>query len=354
MRTVKEDVTASCDRKKWATLFGALVHMLQNQQSQLETLVGERERLGDRIRVQYDRWVSDVRLFDDQISQMKREMALAELARSVELAKADLVRDFKDREAFLYKLKLEHMEDELTDFKAWFDFRSHRCQDQKYISPHKMYETSKDKETDGSPSRIVNSKKAECHYETLEDEVKRLKFEYDKLSVKHNHEVSALLSEKDFVWNHYRNMEGEYVDQLRMKNEEVDRLNEDIVKLLASMEELQSTNMEKKGKIACVEANVAKLEAETKMKNEEISRLSKEVELSRGLKSSHPFTPLLNPCMIEPKASRLEGNGGSQNERSTNVKKESSSSMQRIRIIKRKQLNQKLQSCSHHLLKFQN
>ena len=61
---------ASSDRENWQKIFNGLVEMLQTQQRQLETLAKERKLLEDRIRMQHERWVSDVRLLEDQISQV--------------------------------------------------------------------------------------------------------------------------------------------------------------------------------------------------------------------------------------------------------------------------------------------
>lgn len=47
-----------------------MVHMLQTQQKQLETLIEERKLLEDRIRMQHDRWSSDTRLYEDLVCQV--------------------------------------------------------------------------------------------------------------------------------------------------------------------------------------------------------------------------------------------------------------------------------------------
>ncbi|GMH18019.1 hypothetical protein Nepgr_019860 [Nepenthes gracilis] len=342
MGTIKENAQASSDHKKWEKIFSAFVQLLKTQQSQIKTLVEERKRLEDRIKIQYDRWVSDVRLSEDQISQMKRETELAELARLVDAAKADLMMGFKRREALCYKLKLEDSQDELTDFKAWFDFLCPRRPDQLDTS---VDETLKGKRGETTTSKILDRTKPQCLlHQTLEEEVKRLKHENNKLSVKNSSEVSALLSEKDFVWNQYRNLESSYIDKLSIKNDQVKELNERILKLLASIEELQSLKAEKDGKIASMEAVVANLEAEAKKKNEQATKLSKELELLRGLKTAAPFvTPALKHCQIEQKICRLEGRSSSQNSRSANVKKESASMQvvhgQGNKIMKRKSMD---------------
>lgn len=70
---------ASSDRQNWHNIFNALVKMLRNQQTQLETLAKERKLLEDRFRMQHDNWVSDVRLLEDQISQVIPQVSVLEL-----------------------------------------------------------------------------------------------------------------------------------------------------------------------------------------------------------------------------------------------------------------------------------
>ena len=61
----------SSERQKWEKIFEGLVKMLKTQQHQLETLAKDRKILEDRINMQYERWVSDVRLYEDHNSQVR-------------------------------------------------------------------------------------------------------------------------------------------------------------------------------------------------------------------------------------------------------------------------------------------
>lgn len=67
---IDKDSHVSSDRQKWQKIFNALVHMLQTQQTQVESLAKERKLLEDRIKFQYDRWLSDVHSLQDQIAQV--------------------------------------------------------------------------------------------------------------------------------------------------------------------------------------------------------------------------------------------------------------------------------------------
>lgn len=107
-----------------------------------------------------------------------------------------------------------------------------------------------------------------------------------------NSKVIALLAERDFVWNQYKKRESDLTDRLKSKSTEVEQANEKIQKLLASMEILQSSNTEKD----CIILKLkTELEDASGKKSEEISRLSRELELLRKGKSAS-VTPVLRRC----------------------------------------------------------
>ncbi|GAB2293866.1 hypothetical protein Dimus_028077 [Dionaea muscipula] len=316
MGTIEEDGKTSSNRRKWQKIFNALVKMLQSQQSQLETLVDDRNRLQNRIKVQYDRWVADVRLLEDENSQMKREISLIESERLVAASKTDFMLGLKHRAAFIYKHRLDDLEDELTDFKAWMDEKD------KSIQMLLEAASKGNRQEDGS-SKMTCAKKSEHHHPRLEKEVERLKTEYQELSTQKSAEISALLTEKSFVWNQYRIMESDLTNQLRIKNVEVSKLNEKVVILLENIEELQSANEEKDAKITALEANVAKLEADADKKSQEFSRILKEVEPLRRIKGAASITPpVVRTITTRSQSSRLDSsNGCSQINRPTWAKK---------------------------------
>lgn len=61
---------ASSERQKWDKIFNGLVKMLNSQQEQLQSLVTERKILEDRIKMQHEKWVSDISLYEDHIGQV--------------------------------------------------------------------------------------------------------------------------------------------------------------------------------------------------------------------------------------------------------------------------------------------
>ncbi|XP_043708467.1 chromosome partition protein Smc [Telopea speciosissima] len=308
----------SSDRKKWQKIFNALVHMMQTQQIQLESLAKERKLLQDRIQIQQDRWVSDVHVLQQEISQMKMDILQVELARSLEEAKSDLVVGLKQREAFLYKLKLGSAETDLEDLKLWVECLTHKCSEQKGESQEKIKEIDKGK--GGGEDDRCTKEEEQRRSKLLEGEVRKLKRAQEKLNSENNSEVSALLTERNFLWNQFKKMESDYDSLLKSKLSEIQLANEKIEKLIASMEQLESSNGEKDETILMLRTDLAKLEAAMDHSNTEFSRLSKELESLRNSRSAS-VTPVLNRCTVDPSSSILQSKNTSKDRRLP-VKKE--------------------------------
>ncbi|GAY42909.1 hypothetical protein CUMW_070600 [Citrus unshiu] len=252
---------ASLERQKRDKI---LVKMLKSQQEQIETLVKEREILEDHLKMQHEKWVSDIRLYEDHISQMKSEIVAQELIHLLDAAKSDMVVGLKLREASLLKLMLEYTDDQLADFMAWFDLL-------------------RQKPKDGEPKSI---------------------------------EVSAFLDERAFLWNQYKVMENDLTSKINSKRAEVDRANERIEKLLASTEQLQLSNNEKDETIAKLKTQIAQMETGSKKWNTEISRLTQELELLRKSRTASD-TPVLNRCTRIAGATTSNAGDSVQNRSST-------------------------------------
>ena len=145
------------------------------------------------------------------------------------------------------------------------------------ISFDGLYESFKEKV--GSPSSSKEGSKR--HFE-LKKELAILKRDYEKLSVKHKSDMTALQDENTFVWNQYKAMERSYTNQLQNKNDEINRASGNILSLLTNLEQLQSAGIEKDETVAMLRANVVELGDAGNRKDEEISKLSKELELLKS------------------------------------------------------------------------
>ncbi|KAF9618452.1 hypothetical protein IFM89_001175 [Coptis chinensis] len=277
----KQPSPQSSQRERWGFVFKGLVTMLESQQEQIEKLVKQRQLFQDRFQAQQERWLSDVRLLEDQVTQWKKKVLEEEMGRNVEIAKSELFVSLKQREALLFKLKLEHAESDLSDFRLGFDYLTHELSEKNEKS--QVIYKNQSNVKDGEDGREVKSK-------ILESEVKRLKRQCENLSITNEKEVSALMVERDFMWNQLKHVEEDYSGFQKNKRIEVEQANEKIGKLITSLEQLQSSNSEKDGIIAKLKADLAKLEAETDISCREISRLSKEIEISKNSKSA-PLTP---------------------------------------------------------------
>ncbi|XP_062164518.1 uncharacterized protein LOC133871154 isoform X2 [Alnus glutinosa] len=299
----------SSERRKWDKIFNGLVHMLQTQQAQLETLAKERKLFEDCVRVQHERWVSNARLYEGQISQLKGDLVAQQMTLSLEAAKSDFVTSLKRREAFLGKLKLEDTETELADFKAWFDYFSHESSYLKDLS----LRNGSDMQGEERRSKI------------LEGEIRRLKHEYEKLALEKSSEVSALLAEKKFVWNQYKIMENDYTSKLGSNRSEVAKANQTIEKLLSRVEQLQSLNDDKDEMVARLRNKVAEMEAERNKLNEATSRTSHKLDLLKKSRSSS-VTPVLNCCTARAQRSCVGAKKSGSNRSNITVKNELSAS----------------------------
>ncbi|KAI6687627.1 hypothetical protein NL676_024455 [Syzygium grande] len=296
MGTRKDASEASSDRRKWRKVFNALVEMLGAQQAQLVTLVKERKLLEDRIRMQHRRWDSDVRFLKDRISQMKGALKVQDMAHFLGSTKLDFALGLKQREALLYKLKLEQADDELADFRGCLDIIPQKCSE---LEESAQLNNSAETRKTRRGLRSCNRKSAkdakegqEEHTHSLEEEMKKLRLEYDKLLSEKNSEASALLAEKKFVWHQYNILETDLNDKLKSKGAELDLANQKISRLLTSMEKLEMMNGEKDDTITELKSKIDEMEAILGKQNEEIARLAHESEV---LKKSI-VTPVLSRC----------------------------------------------------------
>ncbi|KAE8682134.1 Detected protein of unknown function [Hibiscus syriacus] len=291
----------SSERQKWDQIFEGLVKILKTQQLQLETLAKERKIIEDRIKMQYERWVSDVRLYEDHISQMKSELQSEEMARVLEATKADMMVGLKHREAFLCEMKLEETEAELTDFRVWFNILGKSSKD---ISQRDPIETKKGM----SGGKRSGSKSVTL--ETLEDNVRRLKLQYENLVSEKSSQATALMAENKFAWNQFNILESRYTDKLNSKQSELEKANKRIEALISHMEELRSSNAEKDEIIERLKAELSQKEADAS-RFREASKIPRDVELSRkSTTASH--TPVIKRCTAGGKTSILRGKNGSR------------------------------------------
>ncbi|XP_050363153.1 uncharacterized protein LOC126782042 [Argentina anserina] len=304
---------SSSESQNWEHIFNAMVNILQEQQSQLETMAKDRKMLADRIRTEHEKWDFNVRLLQDQIAQLDADLVRQEKVGVVEVAKLELLLGMKEREAGLFRFQKEELQRDLDDFVTWVKLRAEGASDPK-VDGESSKRKGRNDSSVKSLSRIGSGEKRLS--KGSDDDLKKLQQEYDKLALEKRNEVSALLAQKKFVWNQYNIMEKDYDGKLKSKQSEVDQANEKVQNLLASMEQLQSANKEKDDKIALLETDFTKLK-------EENSKVVRELESFRKSVSASA-TPVLNHCSARTRAYNLRGKNGALDRSVVTVKNESS------------------------------
>uniref|UniRef100_A0A7N1A4B6 Uncharacterized protein n=2 Tax=Kalanchoe fedtschenkoi TaxID=63787 RepID=A0A7N1A4B6_KALFE len=274
----KKMAPVSSERQRWDRTYNNLVYLLRTQQIHLETLLKERNLLERRIKTQHEWWASVVRAAEDQIFQMKCDMAIEDGVRSLQAAKSDLLAGSAQGETARLKLMLDYAENELAeDHKNYLDALHQKTSQSKDLSERDSTRSSKKKGFEAGEGVVI----VDTHSDVLKSEIQLLGAENEKLSLKKTAEVSGLLLEKDFVCHQLKTLESDYADKLRRKADEVDKANEKITNLVARMEELQSTNSEKDKTIKALESEIAKMEADAGAQRNELSRVNKELETFR-------------------------------------------------------------------------
>ncbi|KAL4557532.1 hypothetical protein LXL04_035713 [Taraxacum kok-saghyz] len=244
----------SNDREgSWKTIFDGLVALVQDQQRQLESLLQERNSLKKRLQSHHSRWAFDVKLLKDHISQMMRGSKIKDIAHAVDAAKANLILSMKQKEAIMHKLKFEDADDERADLKLLFEELCQCLREPKHVTRS-------------------NSK---------------------------NLDESALKAERDFAWNQFKKTDAQLQEHVKRTKSEIESANDKIEKLISELEQSVSSHMEKNKTISSLQDDVAVLESDSRRKSEEISRLTKELELLRGGSSNRSITPVLRRCTVQ-------------------------------------------------------
>lgn len=116
---------------------------------------------------------------------------------------------------------------------------------------------------------------------SLEDKIRKLKLEFEKLAFIKGCEISTLLQESGFAWSQFTRIESGFTGKLMRKDEEIKQANKNISSLISIQEQLQSSNHEKDKIISRLMAKVAEMEDKVSKKDDEISRPSHVVKPSR-------------------------------------------------------------------------
>ncbi|KAL1188745.1 hypothetical protein V5N11_019085 [Cardamine amara subsp. amara] len=237
----------SSEKENWDAIFKNMVQIIRKKDDQLESLFKRWKILEDGIKKQQETWVSDVLNYKLQLSLMEKENETLEMMRLFEIAKFNLLLGLKERDCFNSKDKLEHLQKDLDDFKAWFDIFT-------------------------MDTNEGNSDSGDEDCKSLEDKIRKQKLEFEKLAFGKSSEFTTLLQENGFAWSQFKGIESGFTDKLLRKDKEI--------------EQLQSSNHEK-------DKIISRLKAEM-----EDNASNKDNEIARHLDEVKPLrrSPRLNRC----------------------------------------------------------
>ncbi|XP_071711947.1 uncharacterized protein [Rutidosis leptorrhynchoides] len=241
--SLADDNTAKNREYSWQMIFKTLANLVQDQQRKIESFVSERKTLEKRMQSMHDRWALYVKQLEDHIDQMTRDSKIKDMIYYVKAAKANLIISMEQKKAVMHKLKFEGVDDERVDLKHLFD------------------ELSRSYSAD--PKDIQDP---------------------------------ALKAERDFAWNQFKKTDNELQELRKRTKSEVEAANSKVNKLIHDLEESQLSNLDKNKTISSLQDNITVLESDSRRKSEEISRLTKELELLKS-GSNRSITPALRRCM---------------------------------------------------------
>ncbi|KAK8944392.1 hypothetical protein KSP39_PZI007825 [Platanthera zijinensis] len=214
----QESPLRSSDKFLWSQIYKTLKDMFMSQQSHIEALINDREFL-----------VNNVHFLESHIAQMKEEQAKTRL---VEDARMAVFVGFKESEALCRKMQLDLAESDLEDFRSCMEAESIEMGELKEkLKSFGAAENADYSNNVSGPSGNLNGK--DQSVASLKKEIKKRKHSHRELSSRKDAEISALLAEKDFVWNQFKKMENYYIALLKSKRAEANEKDEIIAKLEA-------------------------------------------------------------------------------------------------------------------------
>ena len=126
------------------------------------------------------------------------------------------------------------------------------------------------------------------------------------------------------MWNQYKILEKDCAKKLKSKSAEVEQAEEKVQVLIARMEQFQSSDGEKDGKISSLSSQLTKMKRESNKLKEETYRLREELDILRKYRCDS-VTPALKHCTNRTRNSNLQGKKSDKNIGSILLRKESSS-----------------------------
>ncbi|XP_047061004.1 uncharacterized protein LOC124667804 isoform X2 [Lolium rigidum] len=252
-------------RAEWLRIYDRMVAILRKNHRHVEALLADRARLEALVKVQHEFWVARDGLLRARLSETRRTEACV---RKGHEARLELLLGDKERAVRRYQIYAKHQDDDLEDFKT--------CAVALAEENAKLKLKLEEAENSGELSEKTTEH--EHSVRNWRSEIRELKNAYKNLSSEKDKEVSALLAEKDFVWNQYKTMERDYDSLLKKKKIEAAQATEAAQKLQRKVEELQVAAQKK-------DDDISRLQAEANGANKKILLLENKLQKLHSLAS---------------------------------------------------------------------
>lgn len=248
-------------------------------------LLEEKVLLNEKLKVYHGCWSLEKRRLKEDLVQTKKEHEGKRIAQAYEIAALHVSLGCQQQEALCFKLRLEGALDEVELLFSRLGILHVQLQE-KEVEIHEAHERHLQREvnlkrrlvvekpTDGTQQdaskllHIVNELKRKHVIE-----VDKLKNEQSITSSKRKQEISALIREKNFVWEQLKRMEDDYSSRLNAKKQELKCAEDTLQKLQVRMDELQRAHDEKTVELTVLRINVQAAEEEALKLREDLAQL---------------------------------------------------------------------------------
>lgn len=246
--------------------------------------------LRHRLNLQHDMWMSD-KLLHERSENIHKER---ELTMAYEIARLNLIHGVHQKEGLLYKLKLEYALDDLEIIEMRSEvLRLEQIEDQakaqKYVRNLKSKIRMIEQQIAQRTLEVVQKDPClQLSVEELEikhcNETAKLNSDREGLSSMSKNEVLTLLRERDFISDQLKQMEDDYCNRLRSKDQQIQAACESIEKLRRTLKEHKSANDERGFRLTGMKFERGENEKDVKIPEEYALKFSKESESFQELR----------------------------------------------------------------------
>lgn len=277
-----------------------------------------------KIRTQQHLWAVDNQHFQHRLELSERMHKKRELTHAYEMAKSDLLHGAQKKDALLLEYRLDSALDDLEEFQTQNELLLIKLKEEQAGAQalnERLLEREKQAIADRQRSQIILEleEKTRSLQESLVKmekdhciEMVKVKSDRKRISSLRKHEVSALLRERDFVWNQLKIMEEDYANRLRSKTQQLQLASEDIENLRSTIEELQQANDEKNVELTILKVEMGESEREAQGFKENVFKKSISTDPLQELQSAVQI--MKENKKRENKVLSVEGAGGTESQ----------------------------------------